>query len=336
MRPRFVFIFLFLLSMFGASALQHATAMEVFHFTVIGQHGAEDDTSLIESLKHADAVKASFTVLNGVRPTQESCQDAVYQRRSQLIAQAITPVIVSLTAGDWSLCRNSAKRSMAQNRLGFVRELFFEKNLAQHVRHLPVVQQSSAAMFRPYSENMRWEVNGILFATMNLPSNNNHYLSAAGRNNEFEDRLIANRHWLRRIASHARSRKMKAIVLFVDANPMIAPARGKQKTPRDGYREMRRQLSLLTTQFSGRVLIVHGQRSASGIVWRRNVGMLGVGGKKGLDVTVKPGKTVQFSLVRLKPVDVAEAPRETQAEAAGRDAAGQDATGTTSDIPVKP
>ena len=33
----------------------------------------------------------------------------------------------------------------------------------------------NSAKFRAYSENARWEIGNVMFATFNLPANNNHY-----------------------------------------------------------------------------------------------------------------------------------------------------------------
>jgi hypothetical protein len=208
------------------------------------------------------------------------------------------PAVLSLQATDWALCRNESKQSMAQDRLRWVREWLLDERRPQHTKPLPIVQQSTSAMFRPYAENMRWEINGVLFATVNLPSNNNHYLAAAGRNNEFEDRLVANRHWLRRIFNHAKYHHLKAIVLFTDANPMTVPSRASRRAQRDGFVETRKYLSARVAQYPDRVLIIHAQRATPRIVWRRNLGSLGVGNRKTLDVTVSPGASVRFVIGR--------------------------------------
>ena len=74
----------------------------------------------------------------------------------------------------------------------------------------PLTRESEVARFRPFRENVRWQADGIVFVGLNAPSPNNHYLSAGGRNGEFEDRVIANTFWLEHAAEFAKRRGTRA------------------------------------------------------------------------------------------------------------------------------
>ena len=208
------------------------------------------------------------------------------------------PVFVSLAARDWAECQNENSESIAQERLNFLRGMLFENDPASRIKNIQITRQSSAAKFRNYAENARWESNGILFATINLPAGNNHYLAAAGRNNEFEDRLVANRVWLQRIFTYAKTHKIKGIVLFSDGNPMVVPAKSSRNETRDGFLEVRKQLTSLGARYAGKILLIHGQPSSGNITWRENIGTVGAG-KFTLDITAKPGTTVLYSISRI-------------------------------------
>src|SRR5690606_20388482 len=127
--------------------------------------------------------------------------------------------IVSITASDWAQCVNAKNRSIATERISRVRDVFFTDEFSLGDSKIPVSRQSAMPKFRMYAENMRWRINDVMFATINLPSNNNNYLNAAGRNNEFEDRQIANTDWLKRLFLTAKIGKMDGIVLFCDGIP---------------------------------------------------------------------------------------------------------------------
>ena len=103
-----------------------------------------------------------------------------------------------------------------------------------------MVRQSANPKFRTYVENARWEIGDILFATIDLPANNNHYLLEAGRNSEFEDRLVANRNWLHQIFTYAKYKKLQGVVLFSDGDPISPPNHARSK--RDGFAETRHQI----------------------------------------------------------------------------------------------
>jgi len=282
-----------------AAPFSHAVPkMHSFNFAVIGQNASKDNATLLESIKRVNQSKSSFIVINGVRPQQEACSDGVFQRRRKILDEVEIPVVVSLAARDWAECQNEKGEPAAQERLNFLRGMVFENDQAIRENNIQIVRQSSVVKFRHYAENARWESGGIQFATINLPSNNNHYLAAAGRNNEFEDRLIANRQWLQRIFIHAKSRKMKGIVLFVDGNPLAVPAKSPTTDQQDGFAEARKQLAMLAKKFSGKVLLIHGQQSSGNIAWRDNLGVVGTG-RGALEVGVKRGAAVTFSIKRI-------------------------------------
>jgi hypothetical protein len=262
------------LAVFNAPA--HADE-EGFSFAVIGHafRKSSDEASLSRAIAETDEDNLAFVVVNGIKSPLEPCSDDVYERRRSLLAKAKNGLVLSLAASDWAECRRGNGRSAAIERLTRVRDLFFDEDISFGSARIPLTRESASIKFRSYAENARWEVGGIQFATLNLPANNNHYLLEAGRNSEFEDRLIANRYWLQRIFHGAARQKMAGIVIFCDANPMSLP----QGVRRDGYLEVRRQLQTLASHYPGRVLLVHGRNEpgAGAIGWSGNVGVLGIG-----------------------------------------------------------
>jgi hypothetical protein len=105
----------------------------------------------------------------------EPCSDKLYTQRHALLNESAQPMIVSLAGSDWSACINSSGRSNAIERLNRLRELFYVDGESLGARHLTVTRLSSNAKFRSYAENAHWEYGKVLFATINLPANNNHF-----------------------------------------------------------------------------------------------------------------------------------------------------------------
>lgn len=265
-------------------ALLHATVSMAadtgkFSFAVISHpfSTGSDDEMLREAIEETDADNLAFIVVNGMKAAGEPCTDKLYQRRKALLQDAKNGLIVSLAASDWADCRNEAGKSAANGKLHRLRELLFNDEFSLGASRIPVIRQSMTAKYRSFPENARWEMGRMTFATINLPSNNNHYVFDAGRNSEFEDRLVANRYWLQRIFTSATQRKDAAIVLFCDGNPLLPPRAAK----RDGYAETRNQIRILAKKFNGRVLIVHGAgakpAASSTIAWQGNLGQLDAG-----------------------------------------------------------
>ncbi|TWC71304.1 hypothetical protein [Herbaspirillum sp. SJZ099] len=244
--------------------------------------GGGGEEALRQAIAETDADNLAFVVVNGIKSSAEPCDDALYGQRRDILSHAQNGVIVSLAASDWIACRDRAQRSDAIERLARVREQFYSGEFSFGASKLPLLRQSLTAKFRSYAENSRWEVGNVLFATVNLPAGNNHFLLDGGRNNEFEDRLIANRNWLQHLFAFAALKKSAAIVFFTDGNPFGSPPkRSFFRTQRDGFAEMRRTFSDLAGKYRGRVLVVHGE-AAKGkgpphILWSGNLGSVGAG-----------------------------------------------------------
>ncbi len=192
-------------------------------------------------------------------------------------------------------------------RLTRLRELLFADEFSLGASKIPLIRQSNALKFRSFAENARWEVGSILFATINLPANNNHFRIEAGRNSEFEDRSIANRAWLHHIFAIAKLKKMIGIALICDGNPLAKP--GAQHlfdgaAKHDGFAEIRQQLTALASKFPGRVLVIHNQAekraiSASGIAWRGKFGRGGVWMTDWIKLTVQAENPEVFLLSKV-------------------------------------
>ncbi|WP_334188547.1 hypothetical protein [Noviherbaspirillum sp.] len=275
----------FLFGLFACSVslwIGPAAATDTFSFGVVAHpdRTMTEETDLREAISESDADNLAFVVANGIKASEEPCSDELYQRRKALLDSAKNGVIVSLAGSDWTGCRHANGRSAAIGRLNRLRELFFTDEFSLGGSRLPLVRQSATAKFRNYGENARWEVNGILFATVNAPENNNHFLLDAGRNSEFEDRVVANREWLHRVFTYASLRKMDGVVLFSSGNPFAPVNRGPAK--HDGFAELRKQILTHSTRFQGKTLLIHGhsgvpKKIKPSIRWRGDLGVLEAG-----------------------------------------------------------
>lgn len=235
---------------------------ERFSFGMISHAGTagEEQPLLRDALARTDADNLAFVVVNGIKSAGEPCTDKLFQERLKLYEEAENGLVLSLAGSDWSDCHNASGRPVAADRLRRARELFFTDDFSLGASKIPLVRQSTTPKFYTYVENTRWEFGDILFATLNLPANNNQYLAEAGRNGEFEDRLIANRDWLKRLFVIAGSRKFSALVIFSDGSlaPASAADSATRSNRRDGFLEVRNRLMTLAAKYPGKVLLVQG------------------------------------------------------------------------------
>ncbi|MFL6634458.1 MAG: hypothetical protein ACJ8HJ_19315 [Massilia sp.] len=276
---------------------------DAHRFAIIG-HGVTDggEKRLKQALADNDDNDVAFLVVTGIKGASEPCTDKLYQKRRELIEDAHRPVVVLPAGSDWTECRNSAGRTNAIDRLNRIRELFYGESSTLGARKLPLTRQSMSPRFRSYAENAHWSVGKVLYATVNMPANNNHYLNEAGRNSEYEDRLVANRFWLNRLFAIAKRDRLEAIVLFSEGDvkalsqPTGLRALLRSAVPdNDGFAEPRRLIVALAQKFPGKVLLVDGTRvrAKPAIEWRGNVGHLAAGADA-LEVVVNPETMTLF------------------------------------------
>jgi hypothetical protein len=231
------------------------------------------------------------------------------------------PVIVVLAGSDWTGCTNNAGGSDGAERLARLREVLYADPQALGTGKLALTRQSSSSRFRSYVENAHWSVGKVLYATLNLPANNNHYMTEAGRNSEYEDRMVANRYWLNRLFAIARRDKYAALVLFSDGNlkalsqpvgglrGLLARAVPDGSLPNgshDGFAATRRQIVSLAQKFPGKVLLVDDaplERGAKpAIEWRTNLGHLSTD-QRALEVEVEPSTKALFTVRAAEETD---------------------------------
>jgi len=276
-------------------------------FGVIGHSfGKPGEDELKKALAQTSDKSLSFVVVTGIKAASEPCGDKLYQERRDLLDKAKRPLIVLPAGSDWTECRNTAGRTSAIERLNRMRELFHGDPNSLGVKKLALTRLSTSPRFRSYAENAHWTVDSVLYATVNLPANNNHYLAAAGRNSEYEDRLVATRFWLNRLFTLARGDKVDAIVLFTegDVKPLAEPTGLRSLLRRapatqDGFAATRKQLQTLAQKFEGKVLLVDSaalpKKAKPAIEWRGNIGHVSVGGEA-VEISVTPGEKALFSL----------------------------------------
>ncbi len=299
----------------GAAAWAAPAKDKSFEFAVIGHTfpGESGDEDLQRTLVRAGKEKPAFVIAAGIKSVNEPCSDRLYLQRRGLLQESARPLVLVLAGSDWTDCRNSAGRSNAIERLNRIREIYFDGQEALGAKKLDVSRQSTIRKFRSYAENAHWEQDGVLFATLNLPARNNHFLPEAGRNSEYEDRLVANRAWLQRLFGLAKRRKLEGLVLFSDGDVRVHAEPGFSlpavfSAKQDGFAETRRLVRTLAEKYQGKVLLVdtNVERDAKvedqpgTVTWHGNLGHVTFAGEWNV-VRVAPGGKQLFAVPSAVP-----------------------------------
>ncbi|CDY78713.1 Probable transmembrane protein [Caballeronia glathei] len=216
----------------------------------------------------------SFIVYDGnIKGPTEPCRDNVYESRHDLLDASRTPLILLPGQHDWADCALAQAGGYDPvERLDFVRQLFFGDATSLGQTPLSLARESEVARFRPFRENVRWQANGIAFIGLNAPSPNNHYLTAGGRNGEFEDRSVASTFWLEHAAESARRAELRALVVIIQGDPDFSRYERRDRFSwlrfshgnqgRDGFLEFKRSLVKAAELFRGPVIVIHGSETA--------------------------------------------------------------------------
>jgi len=274
-----------------------------FSFALLGHSFSKSagDAEFRRMLAEASRTEPAFLIANGIKSPNEPCSDNLYQERRDLMNSAERPLVLLPAGSDWTECRNTNGKSNAIERLNRIRELFFPEPEALGKGKLPLNRQSSIAKFRDYAENTYWEYENVLFVTLNVPARNNHYLAEAGRNSEYEDRMVANRGWLHRAFLHAKRKNIAGIVLVMDGDIGAHVEQGffaRLAQKRDGFTEIRRIVRSQADKYPGQLLLVDNRKQGNAapvIEWNKNVGHLALGAEW-TALRVIPGSASLFVL----------------------------------------
>lgn len=247
-------------SSFGAGQVIEPPAT-VFSFAVVGTSSGDPERSTATLLRAIDAGPSRFTVHFDVSsPSEASCSDAALARRRAQLDASGKPIVPVVAGSEWAACGTLGGEPL--ERLIRLGDALFGNDETLGRAPMPWVRQSAMPRFHRYRENARWQVGRVLFATINLPDNNNNYRLAAGRNGEFEERVVANRAWLERTFRIATERRLEGVVLFVDAAPRFAAPMhvpDPRSRERDGYYEWKAAVREVVATFNGQVLLVQAR-----------------------------------------------------------------------------
>ncbi|MCE3262840.1 MAG: hypothetical protein K0R43_1919 [Pseudoduganella sp.] len=259
------------------------------------------DAEFRRLLAEASQAEPVFIIATGIKAASEACSDSLYLERRTLMDGAARPLVLLPAGSDWTGCRNSNGKSNAIERLNRIRELFFAGGDALGKGKLALSRQSAIRKFRDYAENVHWEHENVLFVTLNVPAPNNHYLTEAGRNSEYEDRMVANRAWLQRAFLTAKRKKLAGMVLVMEGDIGAHVEQGffaRLSQKKDGFTETRRLVRALAEKYTGQLLLVDSrkqEKAPTAIEWNKNIGHLALGSEWAA-LHVIPGSAALFSL----------------------------------------
>ncbi|HJV92804.1 MAG TPA: metallophosphoesterase [Azonexus sp.] len=243
----------------GWSAL---TGAETWHFGLIGDVPYSDreraELPLMLSVI-ADSQVDFIAHIGDFKHGSARCDDGVFEDRHRLFNNSRVPFIFVPGDNEWSDCdRLSNGAYDPLERLAKLRRLFWPDAFSLGMQKLPLERQPGS-----YVEHARFRLGPVLFVTFNLPGGNNNFGMTGEASAEFQARNPIVLAWLADSFAVARRDRLAGIVLLFQANPGFRHF--SQGLAHRGYRSFLENLQRETMNFSGQVVVVHGDSHMSRI-----------------------------------------------------------------------
>ena len=180
------------------------------------------------------------------KSAQARCSDELFRQRREWFDLVRHPFIFVPGDNEWADCHGfQAGGYDPLERLAKLRELFSGGEESLGRRRIRLARQEPE-----YLEHARWRHGDALMVTLNVPGGANN---ARLMPEEFRRRSAAVARWLEQSFNFARGERLRAVVIFMQANPWASPSNRYF-----GYRDLLAALARETLGFDGEVLLVHG------------------------------------------------------------------------------
>lgn len=237
----------------AAHAFAAAASGDAFAFALIGDtaYSETDAVRLSTLLSELDAQTLRFVLHVGdIKGGRESCEDALLQRRRDLLDRSAHPLVVLPGDNDWTDChRHRAGGFDPLERLVALRRLFWASPAAlggERGGGLTLERQPGLP------ENVRWRIGPVQFVGLHVVGSGNGLEGYPGSRGEFRRRRDANRVWLSQTVGMALETNADALAIAFHADPDF------HRSPRPGFADFVALLQESADRFRRPILLMHG------------------------------------------------------------------------------
>jgi hypothetical protein len=217
-----------------------------FSFAALGDtpYNREEEPQFVTMMAEMNHQRLAFAVHVGdFKDSLTACSDELFKQRREWFGLSHHPFFYTPGDNEWTDCGRTAwGRREPLERLAKLRELFFSQDASMGQRSLKAERQTA----RGYPEHMRWMVENVLFATLNVPGPDNNRKDMP---EEASRRTTALLQWMREAFRIAGDRKLPALVLAMQGNLW---------TGNRGYFDIIAVLAEEAQRYPGEVLVIHG------------------------------------------------------------------------------
>ena len=210
---------------------------------------------LIEEVNQSDV---AFVIHDGdLKSGSTECSDEVMLERKQLFETFTKPFVYVLGDNEWTDCHREKSGSYdSLERLDYVRALFTEGDRSMAVPTIELERQSKSPEFTTYRENVRWDYNDILFATLHVVGSNNNLGRTPENDAEYRERNAADLAWMKEAFAQAKDGNYAGFMLIIHANPLFELTADDPE--RSGFNEFISALETEVADYERPIVLVHG------------------------------------------------------------------------------
>lgn len=216
----------------GLTAPQGALAAEPFDFALIGDYPyfpreTADFPHLVRELRETSELRFVIHLGDIHNPRGDtSCADELYRSRLELFRGLGHPFVLTPGDNDWADCR-SPSRTPVEHLAAFRRVFYPDPSRAGGAEGFLVRPQSADGAHPDVVENVVWERDGVVFATLHMVLPLPVPFLARETEREKEHLAAAATDWLETVFAFARERRARAVFLATQANlwPVSGPPR---------------------------------------------------------------------------------------------------------------
>ena len=217
-----------------------------FAFAALGDtpYNRDEEPQFVTMMAEMNHQNLAFSVHVGdIKDSRSACSDDVFIQRKEWFQLSHHPFFYTPGDNEWTDCSHSAwGRRDPLDRLAKLRALFFARDASLGQRTLRTESQRT----RGYPENMRWMVENVLFATLNIPGPDNNRKQMP---EEAKRRTTALLDWMREAFRIGRERSLPALVLATQADLW---------TGNTAFDPILAALAAAARRYDGELLLIHG------------------------------------------------------------------------------
>jgi hypothetical protein len=266
----------------NTAASQSAAANQIYSFGLWGDmpyarngDNAQRLATVLASINQSDI---AFSMYDGdIKDGSSKCSDDVYTDALKMFGTLTKPVVYIPGDNEWTDCHRLNNGGYDNlERLSHLRRVMFPtlNSLGQQQMQL----QRQGALGQKFVENVLFSRGPVVFSGLNVPGSNNNLVlnpkecsnksardtkQCDADNAEFLERDEANEKWLAHTFQTAQKQEAKGVVIVIQADPGFDLPETEdidesKSAGVGGYKNFINQVIKHTEQFSGQVLLVHG------------------------------------------------------------------------------